>query len=226
MGLITGTALAAKAATILNDPTNTRWTTTELLGWINTAQKEIAVFKPTASVVNANIATVIGTKQQLPTSSPVGLQLIEVIRNMGTGSTPGKAITKISRDVIDQVIPDWHAIPARSSLSVVHHVYDAKGSADPKVFYVYPPLTAATQFLEVSMGVVPADLAAIGSAISIDDIYESPLIDYILYRAFSKDSANPSNASRAAGHQTAYMNAIGGKVAAESTYTPKQKTQG
>jgi hypothetical protein len=220
MGLITGTILATKASLLLQDTTNIRWTSDELLGWINSGQKEIVLYKPNSSVVNSSIATVAGTKQKLPTAAPVGLQVIDVIRNMGVtpGTTPGLAITLVPREILDGSIPNWHSTGA--SLVVKHFVFDSR---DPKTFYVYPPLLDATQFLEVSMSVVPADLAAIAGTITLDDIYESALIDYILYRAYSKDAEHSANAERATKHQQAFMQAVGGKVNAETAFAPTGK---
>jgi hypothetical protein len=216
MGTITGTNLADKAALLLQDTTNIRWTTAEILGWINSAQREIVLYKPNASVLNANAATLAGTKQTIP--SP-GLQLLDVVRNMGTGSVPGRAITAIKRDILDVAIPDWHAA-AGAALSVKHFMFDAR---DPKTYYVYPPLTDATQKLEIVMSTTPVDLVSVSSVIALDDIYETPIIDYILYRAYSKDSEHTANAQRALDHQKAFMQAVGGKAGAETAFAPKAR---
>lgn len=219
MGTITGTNLAAKASILLLDVGNTRWPLSEILGWINSGQKEIAVYKPNSSVLNAVIATVAGTKQSLPSSAPIGLQLFNVIRNMGTGSTPGAPVTNINMDVLNVVVPDWHN-PANAALSVKHYMTDAK---EPKTFYVYPPLKDATQKLEVSMGVQPADLATIGDVITVDDIYEPVLLDYIMYRAYLKNGENPGEAALAQQYQKSYLQAVGAKAGAETAFAPTTK---
>jgi hypothetical protein len=45
--------------------------------------------------------------------------------------------------------------------------------------------------------------------ISLPDIYGNALGDYVLYRAYTKDSEYAGNAQRAVAHYTAFANALG-----------------
>lgn len=217
MGTILASSIFAKVVKILLDDTNVRWTPEELLGWLNSGQREVVLLKPNSLTKNESVSLVAGTKQTIP---PTGLVLIDVIRNMGAnGTTPGRAVTGIARDVLDTVIPDWHSSAADAVAK--HFVYDVR---DPKSFYLYPPQPASTtQKMEIVYSVSPQDLGDDGDAIAIDDIYEGALIDYVLYRAYSKDAEFAGNSARALGHYQAFQSALGIKLKGEAGITPVTK---
>lgn len=203
-----------KAEIILQDTTNVRWVAVELIGWLNDAQMEIVRQKPEASVTNESVATVTGTKQSLPST---GIILIDVIRNMGSGgATPGNAIRIINRKILDAQVPDWHLTSGESAV-VQHYMFDDK---DPKNFYIYPPSDATGQ-IEIVYSSAPTVVAA-DADISIDDVYSSPILDYILYRAYSKDADYAANSQRAIGHFTAFMNSLGLQDKVETLFDPNQ----
>lgn len=206
--------LIDKVEIILQDTTNVRWVAVELIGWLNDGQMAIVREKPEASVTTESVALVAGTKQTLPTT---GIVLIDVIRNMGTdGSTPGFAIRIISRRILDAQVPDWHLTSGEAAV-VKHYMFDGR---NPKVYYIYPPSDATTQ-VEIIYSDAPTVVAA-GENISIDDVYESILIDYVLYRAYSKDADYAANAARAQAHYTAVMQALGLQEQAELATSPSK----
>jgi hypothetical protein len=216
MGTILAQAVFDKVNRVLMDEQGVRWPDAELIGWLNSAQKEIATHKPNACTVNANISLTAGTKQALPATA---LSLIDVVRNMGGGSTPGRVITAVTRDAMDGAFPNWHSATAKAE--VKHYIYDVR---DPKVFYIFPPQPAeTTQKVEAVYPVPPTDLTAITQAIAVDDIYEPRLVDYILYRCYSKSDSNPADAATAAGHANAFYSALGVKLQAESQFSPQKR---
>lgn len=213
MATVTVSSVISKVQTILQDTTGIRWPDTELLGWLNDGQREIVLYKPNAFVKNTSIKLIAGTKQTLPAD---GVQLIDVVRNMGTsGSTPGRAIRITMREILDSQVPNWHA--DSSSEVVKHYMYSA---LDPKTFYVYPPQPTATQgYAELIYGAAPTD-AVLGGVITLDDIYQTILLDYSLYRAYSKDTEFAADQGRAAAHQNAYIAALTGKAKVEGGFNP------
>lgn len=218
MATVTARSIISKAQIIIQDLTSVRWPTAELLGWLNEGQRAILIVKPNANVKNTSIRLVAGTKQDIPAD---GIQLVDVTRNMGTdGLTAGRSIRITAREVLDSQLPDWHTSTA--SAVVQHFMYRA---LDPKHFYNYPPQPATnTGYVEIVYGAIPA-VAAIDDVISLDDIYESVLMDYLLYRAFSKDSS-AADAARAQRHQAAYFSALTGKMAVESVVNPNKTAAG
>ena len=72
----------------------------------------------------------------------------------------------------------------------------------------------------------PADGAlytAVAGNISIPDIYANALLDYILYRAYSKDSEYAGNAQRAQSHYGAFVNTMGVEIKATVAAAPQIK---
>lgn len=213
MATVTVPSVIAKVQTILQDATGIRWPDTELLGWLNDGQREIVLYKPNAFVKNIATRLVAGTKQGLPAD---GVQLIDVVRNMGTdGVTPGRSVRITMREVLDSQIPNWHADTPSSA--VKHYMYSM---LDPKNFYVFPPQPAAGQgYVELIYGASPTD-ATLVSTITLDDIYQTILVDYMLYRAYSKDTEFAADQNRASAHQSAYIAALTGKAKVEAGVNP------
>lgn len=50
--------------------------------------------------------------------------------------------------------------------------------------------------------------------------FAGPLIDYVLYRMFSKDSEYAGNAARAQAHYTAFANSLGMEIKATVAVAP------
>jgi hypothetical protein len=202
MGVILASAIITKAQTIIQDATGVRWPETELLGWINEGQREIVLLKPDSSVRNESKILIAGTKQSIPAD---GIVLISVVRNMGTtGTSPGKAVRSINRQILDEQVPDWHAATAASSAA--YCVYDGR---NPKVFYVYPPQPAVSPgYVELIYSAAPADMATVSSAITIDDIYSGSLLDYCLFRAYSKDANYAGNNEMAMAHYQKFVETL------------------
>ncbi len=213
MSTITVASIISKVQTILQDTTGIRWPEAELLGWINDGQREIVLYKPNAFVKNSSVKLVTGTKQSIPDD---GVQLIDVVRNMGTtGTAAGSAIRITMREILDSQVPNWHSLTASSV--VKHYMYNP---LDPRNYYVYPPQPAVNQgYVEVIYAAAPTD-ATLNSVITLDDIYQTVLTDYALYRAYSKDTEFAADQNRAAAHQTAYVTALTGKAKVEVGANP------
>lgn len=214
MGTMTGQDIIDRAQIVLQDQAGVYWPgATELLLWLNDGQREVVIYKPTALVKNVAVKLQAGTKQTLPTD---GLNLMDVPRNMGTdGQTPGSVVRIISREVLDAVDPDWHA--SAPSTSVAHYLY---ASNDPLHLYVYPPQPASNQgYVEMVYGARPQDLPTLADTIELDDVFAGVLVDYVLFRALSKDS-EVADANRAQMHQQAYLTALTGKMKGEASSNP------
>ena len=214
MGAVTGQTIITTVSTLVQDPTNIRWLTTELLGYLNDAQREISLYKPSASVVTTNLQIVPGTRQSLPLG---GLVLVDVIRNMGTGSTPGPAIRIVAREILDSQQPTWHTSAAASNV-VKHYTYSI---LTPKIYYVYPYQTGnPTTFIEATYGAIPVPLNALTDTITVDDIYVSALVNYICYRAYSKDAEYAANAAASQKYYELFMGEMTGKTQGELIANP------
>ena len=200
----------------LQDTTSIRWPVAELVRYLNDGQREVVLYRPDAMVTNATVTCVAGTKQTLPAN---GAKLIEVIRNSGTR----RAVRLVNREILDAQMPGWHNLTGQNEL--LHYMYDPR---DPRTFYVYPPATTSAQ-LDIVYAAYPTDIAepadgatytAVTGNISLPDIYGNVLQDYILYRAYTKDSEYAGNAQRAQAHYAAFANALGIEIKATVAVAP------
>lgn len=162
-----------------------RWPTAQLLGWLNEGQRFIYKVRKDSSAKVTTMALVAGTKQTLPAEADL---LLDVIRNATVDAGPpetvtyGRALRKTSQPLLDAQAPEWHSHTARAT--VTDYMYDPRV---PKTFFVYPPSTGTTH-VEVKYSVAPVNLAATTDAISIDDVYEPVLLDWVLMRAYSLET--------------------------------------
>ncbi len=214
MGTVTAQAIIDKAATQLIDIAGVRWTRAELLGWLNDGMRQIVLIQPSASSTTVSKQLSAGTRQAIPTD---GWLLLQVYRNMGTnGSTPGRAIRIVSREVLDGFNPNWHTDTAKAE--VRNYIYDVQ---DQLAFYVYPPNTG-TQYIELNYSAQPANLTSESQTIPIFDVFQSALVDYILFRACSKDAEYAPGLALAQGYLGTFTAAITGKTESETINDPTQ----
>jgi hypothetical protein len=198
------------AGIILQDTSQVRFPQSELMTFLNDAQREIVLHRPDAKTVNGNMTCVSGSKQSIPAA---GLRLIDVVRN-----DAGRAITQIDRKILDETLPDWHNTTADNTKKIEHFVYDA---ADPKNFYVYPNATSSMD-IEIIYSTAPSDISYTSTVtITLDDIYANAILDYMLYRAYQKDSEYAGNAERSMMHYQSFANALGIKTRADAATDPR-----
>ena len=233
---ITASTIIGKVEYDLNDTANDRWAEAEHLANLNEAQRMIVALKPDAYTVNDSYQLAASeTKQRIPDGSATyqnasaetlkaGVAFIDAVRNMGTsGTSAGAAVDVVEKNVMDSLDPDWHTATASETVETV--VFDRR---DPKVFYVYPPQVAATMgYLQIVYSALPDNVAAVGNNIVLDDIYELPIMEYMKYRAYAKNShysAHAENMRRF--HWNQFVNMLGRKELAENyTEPPESKVQ-
>lgn len=211
MGTVTAKTIIDKATIQLIDLANIRWTRSELLSWLNDGMRQIVLIQPSASSTTSVVKLQAGTRQYIPND---GWLLLSIYRNMGTnGTTPGRAIRIISREILDSFNPDWNTDTAKAE--VRNYIYT---NQDQLAFYVYPPSTG-TQYVELNYSSQLADIAET-DVIPIFDIFQSALVDYILYRACSKDAEYAPGLQLAQGYMATFVAAIQGKTESEVTNDP------
>lgn len=218
MPTITANAILTKAKTLLQDTTSVRWGDAELLGWLNDGQRAVAMLRPDVSSKLVSLALVAGTRQSIPAD---GTAVMRVVRNMGAGgTTPGRAVRHVPMELLDSNLPGWHTVTP--SAEILHAAVDVRV---PRTFYVYPPATAGTQ-VELMYAAPPADVGAVGDTITIDDVFSAPLVDYVCFRAYSKDQDMSGNAERATAHFQLFTDSLNGKAQADSVMAVKANVKG
>jgi hypothetical protein len=220
--------LIERAGIILHDTTNVRWQEDELLKWVNDAQTEVVLFRPDASVTSTTLSLAAGTKQYIPgvddvavtpatvpaTYLPAGIRLIDVPRNVSATSLPSDAITVVDRAVLDAQLRSWQSVNTKTS--VEHYSFDLR---DPKVFYVYPGVLVGTK-VDIVYSSVPVVATDVTEDLAIPLVYSNAVLDYVLYRAYSKDADFAGNAQRALHHYEAFTRTLGLKFQVDQMVDP------
>ena len=215
---IAAQSIIRRVVETLQDTTSIRWPVAELVRYLNDGQREVIVHRPDAMVTNASLSLAAGTKQGLPAN---GAKLIDVVRNSAGNK---RAIRMCAREILDAQSPGWHNLAGVTE--IVHFMFDPR---DPKVFYVYPPAAAAGAAVDLVYSALPADItepaagtdfSAVSGSLSVPDIYSNALQDYVLYRAYTKDSQYAGNEARAQARYAAFANALGIEIKATVAIAP------
>lgn len=190
----------------------------ELLRWLSDGQLAIVAAMPEAYTVSRPMQLQAGSyRQSIPADA---LRLMDVPRNLGAnGSTPGPVIRLVGRNVLDGISPMWTAVQGSA---VEHYVYDYKA---PRTFMVYPP-PATALYVEVVVSVRPPGVSGIGDALSLDDNFFTPLVDYAVFRALSKDVDSQTNTAKAAAHYGLFNDALKALAAAQAGRAPASQKGG
>jgi hypothetical protein len=203
--------LISRARTLLQDTTSVRWALSELQLWLNDSYRETLNLRPDSNTLTGTFTCAAGPRQVLTTGFANATRLVAVVRNVATTSNK-YAVHLIDRRVLDGQRRGWYT--ETPSVSVEQYMFDAR---QPKEFMVYPPATTLAQ-LEVLYAQVPSphvltdvQLAnpATAEVIRIDDTFANAMLDYMLYRAYTKDSEQQGNAARAVAHYQAFQNSLG-----------------
>lgn len=168
-----------------------RWSNTELLQWLTDGERTIVAIAPGASSTNATISLVSGTLQPIPAN---GHMLLSITRN-----TSGRAVRVVGRELMDAYNPDWHT--ATPTSLVQNYIFDPQ---QPRQFYVYPP-NNGTGSVDIVYSVMPAERTSMSDTLEVIDLYQTALVDYILYRAHQKDSDFAAGAAIAANYLQTFL---------------------
>lgn len=219
MGSILASAITGQAAADLGDPSNTYWTQSELLSYLNEAQGAAVLLRPEVNPVNDKIVLAAGSVQSLPED---GYILLDVIRNskavrMADADNPGDflapaiqiglSVTATEKKNLDGIDRSWHTPEQGATLNtykIRNYVYDVRNR---KTWYAYPAVPDYTLPGSFDLNNLPtpssayqvplADIVyskipeAIANTdpITLDDVYHPALLAYVMHRARVKDIA-------------------------------------
>lgn len=183
--------LLERASRLLNDEARTRWSSTELIEWINDGQYAVCALHPPAYSGEVTVTLVAGTRQALPAGST---RLLGEVYNDSDGS----AVTPCDRSALDDAFPGWRS-STYASATAEHYIY-APGS-DPLEFLLYPaqPTGTSATLSAVTAQNPPAATAA--SELPLEEKYRPALVNYLCFRALSKDAEEGSGAMAQAYYQ-------------------------
>ena len=194
------------------DTTKTRWPYSELLTWYNDAVLAVVNRRPDASIKNIDFTiTPDSSKQTLPDD---GLRWMDIVANVASG----KPVRKTKRMQLDDQVPNWHKT---TGPEVASYVFDER---DPKTIYIYPqPATAVDLNIFYTVAPSPVEITDFDTddtTMSVDDSYLNAIVDFMLYRAYSKDADYAANAQRASQHYQVFQAELGDKTGVDSAFNP------
>lgn len=215
---ISAQSVIQRVATTLQDLSAVRWSTAELVRYLNDGQRETILYRPDATSTTASVTLIVGARQTLPAD---GYKLLDVFRN-SIGNK--RSIRMTDRTLLDTQFPNWENLTG--VLEIKHFMYDTR---DPTVFYVYPP-AAVGAFVDVLYSKYPDDIVepasgthdAVTGNISVSDLYANAIANYVLYRAYTKDSEYSVNAQTAVAYLNAFQSAIGAELTATAGAAPRE----
>lgn len=194
-----------RASELLFDTARTRWTISELYKWLTDGLRTVVQLRPDAGAKRAALQLVGGTRQTLPADA---VRLLRITRNLShPAGVPGRSVIETTHEALNAEVALWHS--KGSKLLVEKFAYDQR---EPKQFDVYPAMTGADgtpvlAALEVIYAANPPVVTALSQTLTLSDEYLSPLVDWVLWRALSKDS-EAANLERAVAHRDTFAMAL------------------
>ena len=221
--------LFSRARDILQDGgpvANRRWRNAELLRWVNESYVQIANARPDVTAALEDIPLTAGdARQTLPDGAR---RLISIVSNWEPDKE-GRAIRSTTFEALDSIRPDWREDDDVDGLE--YYIYDPRV---PKEFWVYPkPKAGRKVWAVVAKAVTPHPSSTVNDSdelvsdantgvpsIRIDPQYGPAILDWVLYRCWSKDAEDMAAQNRAAGSLAAFNGAVGEKTDSDAAFTP------
>lgn len=214
----TARSIIEKAHTQLSDSEGVRWPAYELVGWLNEAQRVIVRERPDQKCTTQPISLAFGFRHTIPDDA---VALMDIPNNSAGNK---RRITKIDMDLLDNVAPAWRAMS--SSTEVRHFMHDMR---EPRVFQVYPPAAIGAQ-VDVTYSLEPVDVpvpvdgwlaSAVTGNIDLRGTWADPILNFVLFKAYSKDAEFGGNANLAANYLALFNAALGTQLQTSATVAPK-----
>ena len=211
---LTASDIVKRAAMIIQDISHVRWPLTEKTDWLNDARRELAVVRPDIYIkTDDDFDLSAGNAEQAVPSDC--LRVLDIPRNVD-----GTAISLTQRGFLDQQNPEWGKSTNKNN-TIKHFMLDER---DKEHFWVYPP-AGDTAKVVIKYQTKPEEATVSGDTVSGDlnnfeEMYAGALVDYVCYRAFSKDAEYAGNAQRALAHYQQFQNALGVGHRNDLTYSP------
>lgn len=228
--MATGQNIADEARADLNDADadNLRWSDTELVSYINAAQRRIAALVPEANIIETAVTVSNGdVRQTLPSG---GIKFIDVANYDNTNSVRGTSITRVELDALTTMAPEWSFLTAypthlawpdmateHTEVIVEHYAHDPR---DPKVYYLFP--TRDTNFyVYLKYSANPTALSTLASTFDLDDEYINAAIHYVKYRMLWKSHRySVSSSIRREAEYAKFLAVLGIKLEADRRADP------
>ena len=206
-----------RAQETLQDLAGVQWPATELVRHLNDGQRQLIVARPDVGSITASFVPVAGARQSLPATA---IALISV-RNNSAGNK--RAIRIADGAVLDAFSRDWRSMAGVTEFA--HYLYSMR---EPRVFDLYPP-AALSASIEVTHSAYPTDAPAPSGAayttatgsMSVPDIWDNTILNYVLSRAYAKNAEFGGNAQLSGAYMAAFVAVAGVQLKSSAMVAPK-----
>lgn len=182
--------------------------------WLNEGARLIAEAAPRAVADRYDFELQAGAQQDLRTDTrKQWIRLHSLLFNVKPDGTEGDHIREVDPRSLNTAFRAWRRRPP--ARSVFEYALDER---TPFTFDVFPPVVAGTT-VRVVGSVVPNPFCVLNTAgtaleapdevIPLHDGFDIPLVDWALYRLFSKDTSELAYQARAKNHRDAAQQALG-----------------
>jgi hypothetical protein len=204
------------AALLYGDVGYDRVSEDDWIKYLNASIRALILVRPDAGAQTANVQLTAGVLQALPTTA---LRMLDITRNMGAdGATVGKIITPSDRKHIDYSNLLWPA--ATGDTEVDNFSYDKE---NPRIFYVTPPISSSIDvWVEMQVSQLPTAVAVTGDDPGINDVFIEPIVQYMLYKAFSADDEDVEF-QKAVQYMQNFFNLLQVEIATSGAAGPESK---
>lgn len=205
MALTAGT-ITTTAYQTLQDTRKVTWLAPEMREYVNEALRATAFVKPDMFVQQQFVALDQGVVQVLPAD---GVALFDVTRNQS-----GRLVTQVDKDLLIEANRFFAA--GQQLQQVEHYCADPRS---PLRYFVTPP-NDGTGYVEISYGAVPPTGTLDADVLSVPDSYEDALVNFVLHRAYAKNS-KAQDLTKSAAYRQAWLQALGIKSTGQAAAAPK-----
>lgn len=181
----------------LIDLRNVRWSRSELIDFLNDAIASIVIRRPDLSRATETVATSTNI-----VSLPADAYQILAVNHVDNVATQFVDINKLN-----QLYPGWRTTSGAP-------VCWTRNEMDETTLFLYPAPT-----VEVNIELVYSRNLRVSTetdSFPLPEIYEGTVSDFVMYRAYNKDSQNPNEGNKAQLHLQAFATALGDKTASDN----------
>ena len=208
-------SVIARIDSVTGDTARKRFSLPAIARWMDEAQGIICELQPRAAAEHRVFTLVEGPSQDLRNEPSVAwIRVHEAVCNTTAAGEPtGPAIRMVEGNVLGRVRRDWRNFAPATQVDEV-----SLDERDPFVFTVFPPAAAGTK-VQLLATVRPGPVCVLNSGgtalldpeerVGVRDGFDTPLVDWVLFRLFSKDSEDQSYQARAKGHFDAAQLVLG-----------------
>ncbi|WP_346779496.1 DUF6682 family protein [Burkholderia sp. Ac-20345] len=216
-----------EVAALLNDDEEgfefTHWTESDLVEYANDAAIQITQWRVSEFSKPHTIDLVAGARQTLPADA------LAFYRVAGTVDRYGRTIGQPSATDVaaTRIAANWFESLAcrRSTGDYVVRSFSFD-SDDQTSFYVDPPVPPGKKVQAVVVYASVPDRAEVDGALSVPPIYHNAVIEWMLYRAYGKDTESATDAMRSTEHHTTFNNMMAAAQQIYDRYTKQVTSNG